>query len=63
MVANTTPTVTALEAEAKANLFLSGHLPDRLVAGSPRLDSDASAWHLPVLLVYPALEPVMNLRI
>jgi hypothetical protein len=47
--------ITALEAEAKASLFLSEHLPDRLSAGPPQLDADGNIWRVPVWLNYPVL--------
>lgn len=49
------PTVTALEAEAQASLFLSDHLPDRLSAGPPQLDANANVWRVPVWLNYRVL--------
>jgi hypothetical protein len=52
MVANIIPKTPALEAEAAASLFLSDHLPDRLTAGDPLLDTQAGVWHVPVLLAY-----------
>ena len=55
MVANTVPKTAALEAEAAASLFLGDHLPDRLTAGDPRLDAQAGAWRVPVLLAYPII--------
>ena len=58
MVANTIPKITALEAEAAASLFLSDHLPDRLTAGDPQLDSLAGVWYVPVLLAYPVVGSV-----
>jgi hypothetical protein len=58
MAVNTIPKVTALEAEAAASLFLSDHLPDRLAAGDPRLDSQAGVWRVPVLLAYPIIGSV-----
>ena|SRR5207237_105109 len=58
MVANTIPKITALEAEAAASLFLSNHLPDRLTAGDPQLDTQAGVWHIPVLLAYPVIGSV-----
>lgn len=58
MVVNTVPKITALEAEAAASLFLSDHLPDRITAGDPRLDSQAGVWHVPVLLAYPIIGAV-----
>jgi hypothetical protein len=51
-------TITALQAQAAANLFLSNHLPDRFMAGSPRLDLAAQVWRVPVLLAYPIIGPV-----
>ena len=58
MAVQTVPTVTALEAEARASLFLSDHLPDRLSAGPPQLDTDANVWRVPVCLNYPVLGPL-----
>ncbi|HXF41221.1 MAG TPA: hypothetical protein VN687_16010 [Blastocatellia bacterium] len=52
------PQITALEAEAKASLFLSDNLPDRFTAGDPALDSSADHWRVPVLLSYPNIGPV-----
>ena len=47
------PTVTAMEAQAEASLFLSDRLPDRLSASAPFLDEAAQSWHVPVILAYP----------
>ena len=58
MVTNTVPRITALEAEAAASLFLSDHLPDRITAGDPQLNSQAGVWHVPVLLAYPVIGSV-----
>ncbi len=58
MVTNTIPKITALEAEAAASLFLSDHLPDRITAGDPQLDSGAGVWRVPVLLAYPIIGSV-----
>lgn len=58
MVANTIPKITALEAEAAASLFLSDHLPDRITAGDPQLDSQAGVWRVPALLAYPVVGEV-----
>jgi hypothetical protein len=52
------PTITALQAQAAANLFLSDHLPDRFMAGPPRLNLAAQVWCVPVLLAYPIIGPV-----
>ena len=58
MVTNAIPTVTALQAQAAANLYLSDHLPDRFMAGSPRFDQTGSVWRVPILLSYPAIGPI-----
>lgn len=47
------PTVTAMEAQAEASLFLSDRLPDRISASAP--DEAAWAWRVPVILAYPGL--------
>lgn len=52
MALKTTPTVTALEAQGAANLFLSEHLPDRFLAVRPHLDQSAEVWRVPVVLTY-----------
>ena len=58
MIATPIPTITALEAQAAANLFLSDHLPDRFCADDPHLDQAANVWRVPVLLAYPIIGPV-----
>lgn len=58
MATHLVATITALEAQAAANLFLSDHLPDRFLASSPTLDAAANVWRVPVLLAYPFLGPV-----
>ena len=58
VMANLVATITALEAQAAANLFLSDHLPDRFLASSPKLDAAANVWRVPVLLAYPIIGPV-----
>jgi antitoxin (DNA-binding transcriptional repressor) of toxin-antitoxin stability system len=47
--------VSDIRAQAKASLFLSDHLPDRISAGSPVLDKSAQVWRVPVTLAYPSL--------
>jgi hypothetical protein len=49
------PTVTAVEAQAEASLFLSDRLPDRISASTPSLDEAAYLWRVPVILAYPHL--------
>lgn len=51
----TVPTVTAMEAQAEASLFLSDRLPDRISASAPSLDEAAQVWRVPVILAYPHL--------
>lgn len=58
MVANTVPTISALEAQAAANLFLSDHLPDRFLATDPRFEASANRWRVRVVLSYPFVGPV-----
>lgn len=58
MGTNVYATITALEAQAAASLFLSDHLPDRFLASSPKLDDAAHVWRVPILLAYPFIGPV-----
>lgn len=55
MAMNTAPLVTALQAQAAANLFLSDCLPDRFTADQPYLSSTNDVWHVPVILAYPVV--------
>ncbi|HMV82819.1 MAG TPA: hypothetical protein PKA34_06775 [Blastocatellia bacterium] len=48
-----TAPLTAFEAQAAANLFLSDNLPDRFCADDPTLDNTANVWRVPVILAYP----------
>jgi hypothetical protein len=58
MTANLLTEITALEAQAAANRFLSEHLPDRFCADDPRLDKAATLWRVPVVLAYPFIGSV-----
>lgn len=58
MATITAPTITALQAQAEANLFLSDHLPDRFMAAQPSFDAAANVWRVPVLLSYAVIGPV-----
>lgn len=49
----TKPTLTAQNAQAIANLFLSDTLPDRFTADQPTLAD--TIWHVPVILAYPGI--------
>ncbi|MCA1566048.1 MAG: hypothetical protein LC803_10515 [Acidobacteria bacterium] len=51
----TAPTVTALEAQGAANLFLSDHLGDRFLAVRPHLDEGGDVWRVPVVLTYAVI--------
>ena len=48
-------TVTAMEAQAQASLFLSDRLPDRISASTPSFDDAKAVWRVPVILAYPFL--------
>jgi len=58
MVTNVVATITALEAQAAASLFLSDNLGDRFLASGPKLDVAAKVWRVPILLAYPIIGPV-----
>jgi hypothetical protein len=58
MVTKTAPTVTALEAQGAANLFLSDHLGDRFLGVRPQLDEGGDVWRVPVVLTYAVVGPV-----
>ena len=58
MATKTAPTVTALEAQGAANLFLSDHLGDRFLAVRPQLDESGDVWRVPVVLTYAIVGPV-----
>ncbi len=53
MIGRIIPKVTAFEALAAANYFLSENLPDRFCADEPRLDPAARVWCVAVVLAYP----------
>ena len=58
MATKTAPTITALEAQGAANLFLSDHLGDRFLAVHPQLDEGGDVWRVPVVLTYAVVGPV-----
>jgi hypothetical protein len=58
MSTKTAPTVTALEAQGVANLFLSDNLGDRFLAVRPQLDQSGDVWRVPVVLTYAVVGPV-----
>jgi hypothetical protein len=53
MVTQVVSTITALEAQAAANLFLFEHLPDRFLAVEPTWETAAQLWRVPVVITYP----------
>jgi hypothetical protein len=55
MAIHTTPSITALQAQATANLVLSDHLPDRFTADQAWFDPQHACWHVPVILTYPGV--------
>jgi hypothetical protein len=55
MTTHTAPYITALQAQAIANLFLSDHLPDRFTADQAQFDPHDACWHVPVILAYPGV--------
>ena len=58
MTTKIAPTVTALEAQGAANLFLSDRLGDRFLAVRPQLDDGGDVWHVPVVLTYALIGPL-----
>ena len=58
MSIKTAPTVTALEAQGAANLFLSERLGDRFLAVRPQLEEGGDVWRVPVVLTYAVVGPV-----
>jgi hypothetical protein len=58
MSTKTAPTVTALEAQGAANLFLSDRLGDRFLAVRPQLDEGGDLWRVPVVLTYAVIGPL-----
>ena len=55
MAIHIAPQVTALQAQAAANLFFNDHLPDRFTADQPQLDAAYQVWRVPVILAYPGV--------
>jgi len=53
MIAAQIKTLTALEAQAAASLFLSDNLPDRFCADDPHFDRVSNFWRVPIVLAYP----------
>ncbi len=49
----TVPQVTAQQAQAAVNHFLSEYLPDRFTANQAQLTATGNAWEVSVILAYP----------
>jgi hypothetical protein len=56
----TVPHVTAQQAPAAANLFLSDHLPDRFTASQAQITANGDVWQVPVILSYPFIGSLGN---
>ncbi len=52
------PEVTALQAQAAANLFLSHYLGDRFSADEAKISATDDVWEVPVILTYPLIGSV-----
>ncbi len=52
------PQVTALQAQAAANLFLSDCLGDRFTADQAKISITDDIWEVPVILTYPLIGSV-----
>lgn len=50
--------VTALQAQAAANLFLSDRLSDRFTADQAKISATGDVWEVPVILTYPLIGSV-----
>ncbi|MGH9837647.1 MAG: hypothetical protein ACREEM_02560 [Blastocatellia bacterium] len=57
MIAQAVPKISAHEAQATANLFLSTHMPEYFRAGEPIYDQTSQVWRVPVLLDYGYASP------
>jgi hypothetical protein len=55
MTKHPAPHITALQAQATVNLFLSDYLPDRFTANQARFNPQEACWHVPVILAYPGV--------
>lgn len=51
----TVPQVTAQQAQAAVNQFLSDRLPDRFTADQAQLSITLEVWQVPVILAYPMI--------
>jgi hypothetical protein len=51
----TIPQVTAQQAQALVNQFISDYLPDRFTADQAKLSVTGEVWQVPVILAYPVV--------
>lgn len=51
----TVPQITAQQAQAIANEFLSNYLGDRFTADQATLSKTGEVWQVPVILAYPVI--------
>lgn len=51
----TIPQVTAQQAQAAVNQFISDYISDRFTADQAQLSVTGSVWHVPVILAYPMI--------
>ncbi|MBW4666955.1 MAG: hypothetical protein KME60_05800 [Cyanomargarita calcarea GSE-NOS-MK-12-04C] len=51
----TVPQVTAQQAQAAVNQFISDYMSDRFTADQAQLDLTGEVWQVPVILAYPMI--------
>jgi hypothetical protein len=51
----TIPQVTAQQAQAAVNQFISDYISDRFTADQAQLDLTGEVWQVPVILAYPMI--------
>ena len=51
----TVPQVTAQQAQAAVNQFISDYIGDRFTADQAQLSPTGEAWQVPVILAYPMI--------
>ena len=56
----TVPQVTAQQAHAAVNQFLSDYLPDRFTADQAQLSVTGEVWQVPVILAYPMIGSLLT---
>lgn len=51
----TVPQVTAQQAQAAVNLFISDYISDRFTADQAQLSATGEVWQVPIILAYPMI--------